>query len=115
MNKQHITLRERVLELVTVYEQLPNPILRRLCDQLRAAASVCAGSQAVAFAGEVPALAPSEAACATAADLGRRGGLKGGHARARALTEAQRTASARSAALARWGKVRKTRAEPLGD
>ncbi|MGA3056047.1 MAG: hypothetical protein ABSD63_17705 [Candidatus Korobacteraceae bacterium] len=34
--------------------------------------------------------------------LGRRGGLKGGKARARALTEERRIEIARTAALARW-------------
>jgi hypothetical protein len=38
--------------------------------------------------------------------LGRKGGLKGGHARAASMTAAQRIASARKAAKARWGKKR---------
>ena len=37
-----------------------------------------------------------------AAALGRLGGLKGGPARARKLTAAERHASAQQAALARW-------------
>ena len=36
--------------------------------------------------------------------LGRRGGLKGGPARAQSLTAAQRKASAKKAAEARWRK-----------
>src|SRR5688572_17523084 len=36
--------------------------------------------------------------------LGRRGGLRGGHARARALPPSERTAIARAAARARWSK-----------
>lgn len=36
--------------------------------------------------------------------LGRKGGLKGGHARAASMTAAERTASARKAAEARWTK-----------
>jgi hypothetical protein len=36
--------------------------------------------------------------------LGRRGGLKGGRARADSLTPEQRKASAQKAAEARWGK-----------
>lgn len=36
--------------------------------------------------------------------LGRRGGLKGGKARAEALTPEQRKESAKKAAEARWGK-----------
>jgi hypothetical protein len=39
--------------------------------------------------------------------LGRLGGLKGGAARAKTLTAAERKASARKAALARWSKKRK--------
>ncbi len=35
--------------------------------------------------------------------LGRRGGLKGGRARAEKLTDEQRRAIARNAAKARWG------------
>lgn len=34
--------------------------------------------------------------------LGRKGGLKGGHARAASMTKAERSESARAAALARW-------------
>lgn len=36
--------------------------------------------------------------------LGRKGGLRGGHARAAKMTEEERKASARKAAAARWGK-----------
>jgi hypothetical protein len=36
--------------------------------------------------------------------LGRLGGLKGGKARAKALTKAQRSEIAKKAAAARWGK-----------
>jgi hypothetical protein len=36
--------------------------------------------------------------------LGRLGGAKGGKARAAKLTQKQRSASARKAALARWGE-----------
>lgn len=39
--------------------------------------------------------------------LGRRGGLKGGKARAAALTAEQRKMSARKAAEARWGTQNK--------
>jgi hypothetical protein len=41
---------------------------------------------------------------AAAVELGRRGGLKGGKARAASLTEEQRKESARKAAEARWGQ-----------
>jgi len=36
--------------------------------------------------------------------LGRKGGLKGGRARAKALTPKQRTAAAKKAAKSRWKK-----------
>ena len=41
---------------------------------------------------------------AAAVELGRRGGLKGGKARAKALTPEQRSEIARKAARARWSK-----------
>lgn len=41
---------------------------------------------------------------AEAIELGRRGGLKGGAARAKALPSATRSAIAKKAAAARWGK-----------
>jgi hypothetical protein len=40
---------------------------------------------------------------AAAAALGRKGGLKGGKARAKALTQKERTAIAKKGAAARWG------------
>lgn len=43
-----------------------------------------------------------DAVSAAAAALGRRGGLKGGPARAKALTPAKRKAIAKKAAKARW-------------
>jgi len=44
--------------------------------------------------------------------LGRLGGLKGGKARAKVLTAAERKASARKAAMARWTKANKTIKKP---
>jgi hypothetical protein len=41
---------------------------------------------------------------AAAVSLGRRGGIKGGKARASKLTSAERTAAARKAVQARWSK-----------
>ncbi|MGO9119720.1 MAG: hypothetical protein ACLQPD_19170 [Desulfomonilaceae bacterium] len=38
--------------------------------------------------------------------LGRRGGKKGGPARAAAMTPAERSESARKAVLARWAKAK---------
>ncbi len=42
-----------------------------------------------------------------AVELGRRGGLKGGKARAAKLTPEERSESARKAARARWSKKRR--------
>jgi hypothetical protein len=41
-----------------------------------------------------------------AVELGRKGGLKGGRARAKKMTAEERTASARQAAQARWAARR---------
>ena len=38
--------------------------------------------------------------------LGRRGGLKGGHARAAKMSAKERSASAKTAAQARWAKAK---------
>jgi hypothetical protein len=42
--------------------------------------------------------------------LGRRGGKKGGPARAAAMTPEERSESARKAVLARWARVKKNKA-----
>ncbi|HEX3152359.1 MAG TPA: hypothetical protein VHR66_30075 [Gemmataceae bacterium] len=39
--------------------------------------------------------------------LGRKGGLKGGKARAASMTKKERVASAKKAAAARWGKSKR--------
>ena len=44
--------------------------------------------------------------------LGRKGGLKGGPARAAKMTPEQRRESARKAVLARWAKVKSDKAAP---
>ena len=44
-----------------------------------------------------------------AVELGRRGGLKGGKARAAALSKRQRSASARHAAKKRWAALNKSK------
>ncbi len=49
-----------------------------------------------------PELEPEDPLRAAAAALGRRGGLKGGKARAEKLTPEERSAIARKAAAARW-------------
>lgn len=47
---------------------------------------------------------PASAPESPAAELGRRGGQIGGKVRAERMTEKQRSAAARKAAKARWGK-----------
>jgi hypothetical protein len=47
---------------------------------------------------------PYEGKDPAAVELGRRGGLKGGKARAAKLTPGQRTKIAKKAARARWGQ-----------
>jgi hypothetical protein len=69
-----------------------NQIARSIVDQARA--------QATDPQVEKPAKKKNPAAVA----LGRKGGLKGGKARAAKLTKEQRSESARKAAKARWEK-----------
>ena len=52
--------------------------------------------------GDAPAAPPEREKDPAAVALGRRGGLKGGKARAEKMTPEQRSASARRAAEARW-------------
>jgi hypothetical protein len=47
---------------------------------------------------------PDEGKDPAAVELGRRGGLKGGKARAAKMTPEQRSEAARKAAAARWAK-----------
>ncbi len=54
--------------------------------------------------GEAPTFDPDAGKDPAAVALGRKGGLKGGKARAAKLTKEQRVESARKAALARWKK-----------
>lgn len=54
--------------------------------------------------GEAPPDPPAPDKDPAAVTLGRRGGLKGGKARAEKLTPAQRSEAARRAARSRWGR-----------
>lgn len=54
--------------------------------------------------GEAEPFDPDAGKDPAAVALGRKGGLKGGKARAERLTPEQRSESARRAARARWGK-----------
>jgi len=55
-------------------------------------------------AGEAEELNPDEGKDPAAVALGRKGGLKGGKARAANMTKEERSEAARKAALARWKK-----------
>jgi hypothetical protein len=54
--------------------------------------------------GEAPPPDPDAGKDPAAVALGRKGGLKGGKARAAKMTPSERAESARKAAQARWGK-----------
>lgn len=54
--------------------------------------------------GEVEDTAPDDGKNPAAVELGRKGGLKGGKARAAKLTANERSEAAKRAALARWRK-----------
>lgn len=53
---------------------------------------------------DTPAPEPDDGKDPAAVELGRRGGLKGGKARAKRLTAAERSEAAKRAAQARWHK-----------
>lgn len=54
--------------------------------------------------GEAPPFDPDAGKDPAAVALGRKGGLKGGKARAEKMTAEERKAAARKAARARWGR-----------
>jgi hypothetical protein len=54
--------------------------------------------------GVAPKFDPAEGKDPAAVALGRKGGLKGGKARAAKMTPEERSASARKAAAARWSR-----------
>ena len=54
--------------------------------------------------GEVEDTPPDDGKNAAAVELGRKGGLKGGKARAAKMTPVQRSEAAKRAAQARWSK-----------
>ena len=67
----------------------PNELARQIVDEAT---------------GEAPPFDPHEGKNQAAVELGRRGGLVGGKARAAKLTPEQRSEAARKAARARWNK-----------
>jgi hypothetical protein len=56
--------------------------------------------------GDAPKTDPDEGKDPAAVELGRRGGLKGGKARAKKMSAQQRSEAARKAAAARWSRTR---------
>lgn len=58
--------------------------------------------------GDIEDTAPDDGKNPAAVELGRKGGLRGGKARAERMTPAQRSAAARRAAQARWQQSRPT-------
>jgi hypothetical protein len=56
--------------------------------------------------GEAPAVDPDAGKDPAAVALGRKGGLKGGKARAAKMTPEERAESAQNAARARWAKTK---------
>ncbi len=81
---------------------MPDRSRRRPRDLNSLAASIA--NDATDEAGP-PSPRPDEGKDPAAVSLGRRGGLKGGRARADKLTPEQRSAIARKAAAARWGET----------
>lgn len=65
----------------------PNELAKQLVDEV---------------SGEVPPFDPDAGKDPAAVALGRKGGLKGGKARAEKMTPEERSASAKRAAEARW-------------
>jgi hypothetical protein len=56
--------------------------------------------------GETEDVPPDDGKDPAAVALGRKGGLKGGKARAESMTPEQRSAAAKRAAAARWGPTK---------
>jgi len=56
--------------------------------------------------GDVEDTAPDDGKNPAAIELGRKGGLKGGKARAASMTQEQRSDAAKRAARARWDKTK---------
>lgn len=67
----------------------PNELAKQLVDEV---------------AGDAPPFDPDAGKDPAAVALGRKGGLKGGKARAASMTPEQRSAAAKNAAAARWNR-----------
>lgn len=79
---------------------MPDRSRKRPADLNRLAASI------VSDATDEDKVEPDDGKDPAAVALGRRGGLKGGKARAAKLTSEQRSEIARKAAASRWGSSR---------
>ena len=80
------------------YDRQPMPKRSSKPDDLNAVASAIVSSAP----GEVPAVESDEGKDPLAVELGRRGGRKGGKARAARMTPEERSEAARRAARKRW-------------
>ena len=63
--------------------------------------------------GDAPAPEMEPAKDPAAVQLGMKGGLKGGKARAASMTPKQRTAAAKKAVAARWKKAKQSNPQPV--
>lgn len=79
---------------------MPERSRKRPADVNQLAASIVGEAT-----GQAPAVDPDEGKDPAAVALGRKGGLKGGKARAEKMTPEQRAEAARKAAQARWRKA----------
>lgn len=86
-----------LVALVT-YQRMPERSRKRPTDPNELAKQVVDEAT-----GEAPKLDPDAGKDPAAVALGRKGGLKGGKARAASMTPEQRAEAARKAARARWG------------
>lgn len=95
-NSEVDRLRTRCLAIVSRFQAAPAPSTKKLCHELLELLTE-----------EAP---RAKKVLSAAQILGQHGGLKGGHARAQAMTKEERVASARVAANKRWAAVRDAKA-----
>ena len=96
---------DRATGASTPKKKPPRPVKKRdAADVDRAEGEGMAQPQGLPAKNKQPARKAEKAKDPAAVALGRKGGLKGGKARAAKLTEEQLSESARKAAQARWSK-----------
>ncbi len=81
---------------------MPNGSRKRLPDPMLTALAIVEGVTGETLVERPP--APLDGNGLAAVTLGRKGGLKGGKARAAKMTTKQRSAAAKKAVRTRWGK-----------